>query len=33
MSLLVTVTGADHPGVTAALMDVLDRHWARVEDI
>ena len=33
MSLLVTVTGADHPGVTAALMDVLDQHGARVEDI
>jgi phosphoserine phosphatase len=33
MSLLVTVTGRDHPGVTAALMDVLDRHGAAVEDV
>lgn len=33
MSLLVTVTGRDHPGVTAALMDVLDRHGAAVADI
>jgi phosphoserine phosphatase len=33
MSLLVTVTGRDHPGVTAALMDVLTRHGAAVEDV
>jgi phosphoserine phosphatase len=33
MSLLVTVTGRDHPGVTAALMDVLDEHGATVEDV
>jgi len=33
MSTLVTVTGHDHPGVTAALMDVLTKHGARVEDI
>jgi phosphoserine phosphatase len=33
MSTLVTVTGHDHPGVTAALMDVLTRHGATVEDI
>ncbi len=33
MSLLVTVTGRDHPGVTAALMDVLDRHGASVDDV
>ncbi len=33
MSLLVTVTGRDHPGVTAALMDVLTEHGATVEDI
>ncbi len=33
MSTLVTVTGPDHPGVTAALMDVLTRHGATVEDI
>ncbi|MCU1600456.1 MAG: phosphoserine phosphatase SerB [Frankiales bacterium] len=33
MSLLVTVTGRDHPGVTAALMDVLHRHGATVEDV
>jgi phosphoserine phosphatase len=33
VSLLVTVTGRDHPGVTAALMDVLDRHGAAVEDV
>ena len=33
MSTLVTVTGLDHPGVTAALMDVLTRHGATVEDI
>ena len=33
MSTLITVTGHDHPGVTAALMDVLTRHGAAVEDI
>jgi phosphoserine phosphatase len=33
VSTLVTVTGHDHPGVTAALMDVLTRHGAAVEDI
>ncbi|MCW2601152.1 MAG: phosphoserine phosphatase [Frankiales bacterium] len=33
MSLLVTVTGRDHPGVTAALMDVLTQHGASVEDV
>lgn len=33
MSLLVTVTGRDHPGVTAALMDVLAAHGAVVEDV
>jgi phosphoserine phosphatase len=33
MSLLVTVTGRDHPGVTAALMDVLTRHGGTVEDV
>jgi phosphoserine phosphatase len=33
VSLLVTVTGRDHPGVTAALMDVLDTHGATVEDV
>lgn len=33
MSLLVTVTGPDHPGVTAALMDVLSAHDAVVEDV
>lgn len=33
MSLLVTVTGRDHPGVTAALMDVLSTHGATVEDV
>ncbi|MCU1623157.1 MAG: serB [Frankiales bacterium] len=33
MSLLVTVTGRDHPGVTAALMDVLDAHGATVDDV
>ncbi|MCU1588330.1 MAG: phosphoserine phosphatase SerB [Frankiales bacterium] len=33
MSLLVTVTGPDHPGVTAALMDVLAAHEAVVEDV
>ena len=33
MSTLVTITGRDHPGVTTALMDVLARHGAQVEDI
>jgi phosphoserine phosphatase len=33
VSLLVTVTGRDHPGVTAALMDVLTTHGATVEDV
>ena len=33
MSLLVTVTGRDHPGVTAALMDVLSAHGATVDDV
>jgi phosphoserine phosphatase len=33
MSTLVTVTGHDHPGVTAALMDVLTKHGTDVEDI
>jgi phosphoserine phosphatase len=33
VSLLVTVTGRDHPGVTATLMDVLTAHGATVEDV
>ncbi len=33
MSLLVTVTGHDHPGVTATLMEVLDRCDSVVEDV
>jgi phosphoserine phosphatase len=33
VSLLVTVTGRDHPGVTAALMDVLAAQHAVVEDV
>jgi len=33
VSLLVTVTGPDHPGVTAGLMDVLAEHGAVVEDV
>jgi len=33
MSILITVTGRDHPGVTAALMDVLAQHGALVEDV
>ena len=33
MSLLVTVTGPDHPGVTAGLMDVLAAQHAVVEDV
>ena len=32
-SLLVTVTGLDHPGVTAGLMDVLAEHGVVVEDV
>ena len=33
VTLLVTVTGRDHPGVTAALMDVLASHGATVDDV
>lgn len=33
MSTLVTVTGLDHPGVTAALMDVLATYGAAIDDI
>ena len=33
MSLLLTVTGRDHPGVTAALFDVLAEHGAQVSDV
>ena len=33
MSLLLTVTGRDHPGVTAALFDVLAEHGARLGDV
>ena len=33
MSLLLTVTGRDHPGVTAALLDVLSRHGASITDV
>ena len=33
MSLLLTVTGRDHPGVTAALLDVLALHGATVDDV
>ena len=33
MSLLVTVTGPDHPGVTAGLLDVLAQHGATVDDV
>ena len=33
MSLLLTVTGRDHPGVTAGLFDVLAEHGAVVSDI
>ncbi len=32
-SVLLTVTGRDHPGVTAAVMDVLSAHGARVLDV
>ena len=33
MSLLLTVTGPDHPGVTAGLFDVLTAHGASVSDV
>ena len=33
MSLLITVTGRDHPGVTAGLMEVLAAHAIVVEDV
>ena len=33
MSLLLTVTGKDHPGVTAALFDVLATHGAVLSDV
>ena len=33
MSLLLTVTGRDHPGVTAGLFDVLAAHDAVVTDV
>ena len=33
MSLLVTVTGRDHPGVTAGLLEVLAAHDAALEDV
>jgi phosphoserine phosphatase len=33
VSLLVTVTGPDHPGVTAALLDVLAAQDAQVDDV
>ena len=33
MSLLLTVTGRDHPGVTAALFDVLAEHGASLSDV
>ncbi len=33
MTVLVTVTGRDHPGVTAALMDVLAGQGARILDV
>jgi phosphoserine phosphatase len=33
MSLLLTVTGRDHPGVTAALFDVLAAHGAAISDV
>ncbi len=33
MSLLVTVTGRDAPGVSAAVMDVLDAHRSQVLDV
>jgi phosphoserine phosphatase len=33
MSLLLTVTGRDHPGVTAALFDVLAAHGSTISDV
>jgi phosphoserine phosphatase len=33
MSLLLTVTGRDHPGVTAALFDVLAEHGSSISDV
>ena len=33
MSLLLTVTGRDHPGVTAALFDVLAEHGSLLSDV
>ncbi len=33
VSLLLTVTGRDHPGVTAALFDVLAEHGATLTDV
>jgi phosphoserine phosphatase len=33
VSLLLTVTGRDHPGVTAALFDVLAEHGSQVSDV
>ncbi|MBC7374971.1 MAG: phosphoserine phosphatase SerB, partial [Frankiales bacterium] len=33
MSLLLTVTGRDHPGVTAALFDVLAAHGSVLDDV
>ena len=33
MSLLLTVTGRDRPGVTAALFDVLAEHGAEIGDV
>jgi phosphoserine phosphatase len=33
MSLLLTVTGRDHPGVTAALFDVLTEHGSTISDV
>ena len=33
MSLLLTVTGRDHPGVTAALFDVLAAHGSVLDDL
>ena len=33
MSLLLTVTGRDHPGVTAALFDVLAAHGSVLSDV
>lgn len=33
MSLLLTVTGRDHPGVTAALFDVLAEHGSVLSDV